>query len=65
MPREKPTLNINGFYNYYGNVLVPQNTESGKPELNNVGDKSQYNNALITQVGMVLKKTHKEESLIL
>ena len=61
----KPTVDINGLYNYAAHILRPQNTESGKPALKSVGGKSQDNNAIITQVDMVLKQTHKDESLIL
>ena len=40
-------MKLNGFYNYADHILRPQNTESGEPELNNVGDKSQDNNDII------------------
>ena len=58
-------MDLNGFHNYTAHIIITQNTEIGKPELNNVVDKSQYKNALITQVGVVLKKTQKDKSLIL
>ena len=32
------------FYKYYGPILRPQNNESGEPEFNNVGEKSQDKN---------------------
>ena len=36
------------FGKYYAiHVLRPQNTESGKPEINKIGDKLQYINELI------------------
>ena len=40
-------MEINGFYNYAAHIIRPQNTESGEPELNNVGEKSQDKNDLI------------------
>ena len=43
----KTTVDFNTFYNYAAHILRPQNTESGEPELNNVGEKSQDKNELI------------------
>ena len=43
----KPTVKINRFYNYGVNILIPQNTEIGEPELNNIGEKTQDKNELI------------------
>ena len=40
-------MELNGFYSYGVNILRPQNTESGEPELKNVGEKPQDNNELI------------------
>ena len=40
-------MEFNEFYNYAAHILRPQNTESGEPELKNVGDKSQDTNDLI------------------
>ena len=40
-------MDINGFSIYDVHILIPQNTESGGPELNNVWEKSQDNNKLI------------------
>ena len=40
-------MEINTFYNYNAHNLRPKNTESGKPELKNVGDKSQDKNELV------------------
>ena len=40
-------MEINVFFNYAAHILKPQNTESGEPELNNIGDKSQDENELI------------------
>ena len=40
-------MDLNVFYSYDVHILIPQNTESGEPELNNVGDKSQDKNELI------------------
>ena len=37
-------MELNGFFNYSGDILRPQNTEIGEPELKNVGDKSQDKN---------------------
>ena len=34
-------MDLNGFYNYSMHILRPKQYESGEPELNNVGDKSQ------------------------
>ena len=43
----KPKAELNGYYNYAVQILRQQNTESGEPELKNVGGKSQNNNVLI------------------
>ena len=40
-------MDINGFYNYAAYILIPQNTESGEPELKNIWEKYQDNNELI------------------
>ena len=40
-------MELNVFYNYTVQILRPQSTESGEPELNNVGEKYQDNNELI------------------
>ena len=40
-------MDLNRFYNYAANIRIPENTESGEPELNNVGEKYQDNNELI------------------
>ena len=40
-------MEFNGFFKFAVHILRPQNTESGEPELNNVGDKSQDNNEII------------------
>ena len=45
--RWKPTVDINGLYNYAAQILRPQNTESGEPELKDVEEKSQDKNELI------------------
>ena len=34
-------------YNYAAHILISQNTESGEPELNNIGEKPQYKNELV------------------
>ena len=43
----KPTADLNGFDNYCVNTLGPQTTESGEPEINNIGEKTQYKNESI------------------
>ena len=58
-------MELNGFHKYAAHILRLQNTESGEPELKNVGEKSQDKNAITTQVGMALKLTPKYESFIL
>ena len=40
-------MDINGLYNYAAQILRPQNTESGEPELKDVEEKSQDKNELI------------------
>ena len=40
-------MELNIFYNYATHIPRPQNTVSGEPELNNVGDKPQDKNELI------------------
>ena len=44
---KKPTVNISIFYNYAVHILRPQNTQSGEPELNNIGEKPQGENEII------------------
>ena len=34
---QKPTVEINIFYNYAGNILRPQNTDIGEPEFKKKG----------------------------
>ena len=34
-------MDLNGFYNHAEHIISPQNTESGEPDLNNVGEKFQ------------------------
>ena len=45
----KPNVELNRVYKQDVNILRPKNTdtESGEPELNSIGDKSQDNNELI------------------
>ena len=38
---------INLFDNYFSHFLIPQNTESGEPELKNLGGKYQDKNDFI------------------
>ena len=40
-------MDINGFYKYAVHILRPQNTESGRTKLKNVGKKYQNKNELI------------------
>ena len=40
-------MDLNRFYNYAAYILRPQNTESGEPELNNIGEIPRDNNDLI------------------
>ena len=40
-------MEVDRFYKYAVHVLRPQNTESGEPELKNIGEKLQYDNELI------------------
>ena len=40
-------MEVDGFYKYAVHALRPQNTESGEPELKNIGEKLQYDNELI------------------
>ena len=40
-------MELNRSYNFAAHILISQNTESGKPELNNIGEKPQYKNDLI------------------
>ena len=53
MACKKPTVGINGFYNYAVHILRPQNTESGELELKNGGGGSQDNNELIIHNNIV------------
>ena len=55
----KPTVDINGLYNYAAHILRPQNTESGEPELNNIGEKSQDKNELILH-NIIIKSVWKQ-----
>ena len=40
-------MDINRFYNYSVHIQRPQNTETGEPELKNVGEKPQDNSELV------------------
>ena len=40
-------MDLNGFYNHAVHILRPKITESGEPELNNIGEKYQDKNELI------------------
>ena len=40
-------MKLNRFYNYSAHILRPQNTKSGEPELNNIGEKPQDKKELI------------------
>ena len=40
-------MELNGFYIHSLHILIPQNTESGKPKLNIFGDKYQNKNEII------------------
>ena len=62
--RRKPTVYLNGFYNYDVHILRPQNIESGEPELNNVGEKSQDNNELILQNTIINEGWNKITDMI-
>ena len=42
-------MELNRLCNYTVHILRSQNTESGEPKLNNVGEKSQDNHELIIQ----------------
>ena len=42
-------MELKGFYNDATHILRPQNTESGEPELKNIGEKPQDKNELICQ----------------
>ena len=53
-------MDLNRFHNYTVHILEPRNTESSEPELNNIVEKSQDKNTIITQVGMALKRTQKD-----
>ena len=50
--QEKPTVELNGFYNYAVHILRPKNTESSKPYLKNVGKKYQDKNELIIHIAL-------------
>ena len=43
----KRTVELNIFYNYALNILRPQSTEGGEPELKNIEEKPQEKNELI------------------
>ena len=40
-------MELNGFYNHVMHILRPKNTESGEPELKNIGYKSKDKNDII------------------
>ena len=40
-------MDINVFYHYAAHILIPQHSESGEPELNDIGEKPQDKNDLI------------------
>ena len=41
------------FYNYYVHILRPKNTESGEPELKNVGEKYQDRKKIILHKNII------------
>ena len=40
-------MDLKIYYNYDVDILIPQNTEIGEPELKNIGEKTQDKNDLI------------------
>ena len=52
-------MELKGFYKYAVHILIPQNTESGEPGLNNVGEKSQDKNELIIQNTIINARWNK------
>ena len=60
----KPIVDLNGFYNYAVNGLIPRSTESGEPELNNIGDKFQDNNELVIHNGIIDARWNKTIGII-
>ena len=57
-------MELNRFYNYAAHILRPQNNESGEPELNNVGEKSQYKNELIIHNTIIYTILNKISDMI-
>ena len=52
-------MDLNIFYNYYAHILRPQNIESGKPELKNIGEKPQDKNEIIIHKTIVNSKLNQ------
>ena len=48
-------MELNWFYKYALHILIPQNTESGEPELKNVGEKFQDNNERWNQINDMIQ----------
>ena len=53
-----------GFDKYAVNILRPQNTEIGEPELNNVGEKSQNKNDTIIHNNIINARWNQISDMI-
>ena len=57
-------MELNIFYNYAAHIIRPQYIERGEPELNNVGEKSQYKNELIIHNTIVYLRWNQISDMI-
>ena len=60
----KPIVELNIFYNHAVHIIRPQNTESGEPELKNVGEESQDNHELIIHNTIINARWEKINDMI-
>ena len=57
-------MDLNRFYIYAVRILRPQNTESGEPELNIVGEKSQDKNEIILRNTIINAKWNQIDDMM-
>ena len=52
-------MELNGFHYYAAHILRPKSTESGEPELKNVGEKPQDKNEIILHNTIIYERWNK------
>ena len=52
-------------WNYYSvHIIIPQNTESGEPEIKNIGEKFQDKNELIIRNNLISERGKQNTDII-